>query len=316
LQAPDFTQNFNRYAYCLNNPLIYTDPTGEVFGIDDAIFWGMVLYSAYIGGSAANDGQMNPMKWDWNSGKTYIGVIGGGAVGYVSFGVGSQLFDAGVPLTFNLMFTSTISSMGMNIVTDGKTPITTNFGFGSYNLTTGEFGYIGKSGNSALENIGYGIGTFANISDIWAFSKGIYNSSSTRRIEDVDLATAPGLSSHAAVVEHATDKNLISVGTSNYLGPFKESELSFNLRNYVKNGASIRTIKNVNTRALHSYNRDLIRNFSTKYQALTKNCAWYASRGLLKSGVFLIPQSIPRLLELQILIRNYSQYSFTLTLNK
>jgi hypothetical protein len=25
------TQNFNRYAYCLNNPLIYTDPSGEFF---------------------------------------------------------------------------------------------------------------------------------------------------------------------------------------------------------------------------------------------------------------------------------------------
>jgi hypothetical protein len=30
VQSPDFTQNFNRYAYCLNNPLIYTDPSGEL----------------------------------------------------------------------------------------------------------------------------------------------------------------------------------------------------------------------------------------------------------------------------------------------
>ena len=29
VQAPDFTQNFNRYTYCLNNPLKYTDPSGE-----------------------------------------------------------------------------------------------------------------------------------------------------------------------------------------------------------------------------------------------------------------------------------------------
>lgn len=29
VQAPGFTQSFNRYAYCLNNPLIYTDPSGE-----------------------------------------------------------------------------------------------------------------------------------------------------------------------------------------------------------------------------------------------------------------------------------------------
>ncbi|MFZ4581241.1 MAG: SpvB/TcaC N-terminal domain-containing protein [Paludibacter sp.] len=37
VQAPDFTQSFNRYAYCINNPFKYTDPTGEVFGWDDAI---------------------------------------------------------------------------------------------------------------------------------------------------------------------------------------------------------------------------------------------------------------------------------------
>jgi len=27
IQAPDFSQNYNRYAYCLNSPLIYIDPS-------------------------------------------------------------------------------------------------------------------------------------------------------------------------------------------------------------------------------------------------------------------------------------------------
>lgn len=31
VQVPDFTQNYNRYSYCLNNPLQYTDPSGESF---------------------------------------------------------------------------------------------------------------------------------------------------------------------------------------------------------------------------------------------------------------------------------------------
>ncbi|MGA1865462.1 MAG: hypothetical protein ACMUHX_10400, partial [bacterium] len=30
IQDPDFTQNFNRYTYCINNPLKYTDPSGDL----------------------------------------------------------------------------------------------------------------------------------------------------------------------------------------------------------------------------------------------------------------------------------------------
>jgi len=37
VQMPDNSQNFNRYSYCLNNPLKYTDPSGNLFGIDDAV---------------------------------------------------------------------------------------------------------------------------------------------------------------------------------------------------------------------------------------------------------------------------------------
>ncbi len=40
VQSPGNTQNLNRYAYCLNNPLIYTDPDGE----------SLVLLAAIIGG--------------------------------------------------------------------------------------------------------------------------------------------------------------------------------------------------------------------------------------------------------------------------
>lgn len=38
VQNPDLTQNFNRYGYCVNNPLIYTDPSGEfIFTIIGAL---------------------------------------------------------------------------------------------------------------------------------------------------------------------------------------------------------------------------------------------------------------------------------------
>ena len=33
VQKADNSQNYNSYSYCLNNPLKYTDPSGNLFGI-------------------------------------------------------------------------------------------------------------------------------------------------------------------------------------------------------------------------------------------------------------------------------------------
>ena len=41
VQMPDNSQSFNRYSYCLNNPLKYTDPSGD--------FWNLIIGAA-IGG--------------------------------------------------------------------------------------------------------------------------------------------------------------------------------------------------------------------------------------------------------------------------
>ncbi len=41
VQQPDNSQNFNRYAYCLNNPLKYTDPSGEC--VFEAVMSGVIM---------------------------------------------------------------------------------------------------------------------------------------------------------------------------------------------------------------------------------------------------------------------------------
>jgi RHS repeat-associated protein len=87
IQAPDFSQSFNRYSYCANNPLKYTDPIGEVFGVDDAL---LILAVAYFGGVQANflyssgnsKNPFNPGNWNWNSPWTYIGIASGALAGY------------------------------------------------------------------------------------------------------------------------------------------------------------------------------------------------------------------------------------------
>lgn len=58
LQDPFNTQNYNRYAYGMNNPTKYTDPSGE--------FWGFVvgfLFSTYVHGAQAT-GDPNPLNWN------------------------------------------------------------------------------------------------------------------------------------------------------------------------------------------------------------------------------------------------------------
>ena len=81
-------QLLNPYIFCGNNPVQYIDPDGEWFfsflfpgigAIIDAVLW--TTTGAYLGGVAANDRQWNPVKWDWQSGKTWGGILGGAVQG-------------------------------------------------------------------------------------------------------------------------------------------------------------------------------------------------------------------------------------------
>ena len=95
VQAPEFTQSFNRYTYALNNPLKYSDFSGELFGIDDALF--VIAAGAVIGSlsGAAIAGQTGAQGFtEWAG---YI--IGGAAVGAVSAGWASAVGGAVASLT-------------------------------------------------------------------------------------------------------------------------------------------------------------------------------------------------------------------------
>mgnify|MGYP004559542351 CR=1 FL=1 len=65
VQAPDFTQNFNRYSYALNNPLKFTDDSGE--------FWNYII-GAIIGG--ISNWVANGCELSWKG----LGYFGAGAV--------------------------------------------------------------------------------------------------------------------------------------------------------------------------------------------------------------------------------------------
>jgi len=87
IQDPFNTQNFNRYGYCLNNPLVYVDENGEW------VFLVAALIGAYIGGVQAN-GTYNPFKWNYSNADTWMGITGGAIIGVASAGVGIAVGEA------------------------------------------------------------------------------------------------------------------------------------------------------------------------------------------------------------------------------
>lgn len=84
VQTPDFSQNYNRYSYCLNNPLKYTDPSGELFGIDDFLVFSVVS-GAIMG--AMHAGMSGKSIWK--------GALFGAAGGAATYGIGAAFGAVG-----------------------------------------------------------------------------------------------------------------------------------------------------------------------------------------------------------------------------
>lgn len=99
VQMPDFTQNFNRYSYCLNNPLKYVDKGGEYFHlIIGAIVGGIFNWASHgfqfnakgLGYFAvgAAIGTLSAMGGAWSAAAfKAVGVAAGAGIGAVSGGI-------------------------------------------------------------------------------------------------------------------------------------------------------------------------------------------------------------------------------------
>ena len=122
VQMPDFSQNFNRYSYCLNNPLIYTDPTGE--------FWHLIIGAA-IGGIV--NWATHGAEFSWE-GLGYFGI--GAAAGALGAGVGAGISSAMAGGSFGAGFIG--SSAAMTATTSFATGAAIGGGAGfSAGFTTG-----------------------------------------------------------------------------------------------------------------------------------------------------------------------------------
>ncbi|MCQ2143679.1 MAG: glycohydrolase toxin TNT-related protein, partial [Bacteroidales bacterium] len=97
VQSPDFTQNFNRYSYALNNPLKYTDESGE-FVVTSALVIGCIIVgAAIIGGTANILSNLDNINGFWQGATTAVtGAIGGAGVAAAGiFSGGGALLLAG-----------------------------------------------------------------------------------------------------------------------------------------------------------------------------------------------------------------------------
>lgn len=136
VQMPDFTQNFNRYSYCLNNPLVYVDENGEfVFTLSTfaiiaictsaAIGVGLGVYEGYK--IAERKGLEGSARVWTMIGGGLIGGVAGGASAFVGAYVGAGMVAAG------------IGGFYAGAITGGAAGATAGFinGFGMGTLETG-----------------------------------------------------------------------------------------------------------------------------------------------------------------------------------
>ena len=158
VQSPTNPQNFNRYAYCLNNPLSYSDPTGKWIWIPIAV--GAVV-GAYLGGAASEGWEYNPGKWSWD-GDTWAG-IGIGVVVGAAAGVGFYYAAPALAQTGFFAHFGASGTVAAYTVTGGISGGVAGYGAGFSGgmiYSDGDWGYSQQSGIHGAK-IGATIGSVA-----------------------------------------------------------------------------------------------------------------------------------------------------------
>lgn len=118
VQCPDFSQNFNRYAYCLNNPLKYTDPSGEELCVLAAVG----IYAAI--GAAVSMASTATMNFIYDR-PLYEGLgraaLVGAAQGVFSYGVGAAAgaINTAVSAATNSAAWGTAAQVGFQMLAHG-----------------------------------------------------------------------------------------------------------------------------------------------------------------------------------------------------
>lgn len=131
VQMPDFSQNFNRYSYALNNPLVYVDSDGEIVllaavligaAVGGVVNYGIQVASNYVEGHRGAEAWLNKIDWfDVGVGAVVGGISGGAGAGVTassSFGKSIMKFAGSKTWSYiNTLGVSAISS-SFDLTTD------------------------------------------------------------------------------------------------------------------------------------------------------------------------------------------------------
>ncbi|WP_373728919.1 RHS repeat-associated core domain-containing protein [Bacteroides heparinolyticus] len=155
IQAPDFSQSFNRYAYCFNNPLKYTDPSGELFWVipnigyskEGGLSFGLTFAVGLSGLWSAQAGvgyAVGSQSIYGSAGVTFVGITGYVSAGYsfkneqsfASLGITAGLSPySGVPVSTNILTVGASCDLTYSKSAGADLSFTGNLSAWSYNTT-------------------------------------------------------------------------------------------------------------------------------------------------------------------------------------
>jgi len=118
VQAPALGQNYNRYSYCLNNPLKYVDKDGNSFL--GALVAGALIGALFSGGTYAITTVVTGQKWNPHQ---FVRALGMGAV--------SGAFGGAIGYLGNSLCPAFANKIGFNLLSQTTNSVITNTVFGS-----------------------------------------------------------------------------------------------------------------------------------------------------------------------------------------
>ena len=152
IQAPDYTQSFNRYSYCLNNPLKYVDEDGEYWWI----FVGALAGGVANLGMKAWNGQIH--SWGDGFAAFGIGAVSGAVSAIAGYGAFSWVAGAGATAGAGGFIAGYASGAASSISGAAILSVGNNQYFGDPRYTWKEYAWAGGIGGLVS---GFGNGMIA-----------------------------------------------------------------------------------------------------------------------------------------------------------